>query len=312
MTTKLFQTISFFLITLFFGNQPTSSTDLVKSPEEIGKLVIADLLSRNDFMMYQTPNINAVHYAEACTAYGAIKLAGFLDDDELLNKLSTRYDRVIDEKIPNTANHVDVNVYGILPLELYIQTKEQKYFDQGIELADGQWEETTPEGLTSQTRFWIDDIYMIGCLQTQSYRATGNVEYLDKAALEIDTYIDKLQQPNGLFFHGLEAPFFWGRGNGWVAAGMAELLSELPKSNPHYKSILKGYKKMMKTLVKNQDEDGMWHQLIDHPESFKETSSTGMFGFAMTVGVKKRLVTKKAIFRGIEKSMERAYNLYKR
>ena len=67
-------------------------------------------------MIYNTPTVHAVHYAEACTAYGAIKLAGLLKEDELLNKLSIRYDRVIDEKIPNTANHVDVNVYGILPL----------------------------------------------------------------------------------------------------------------------------------------------------------------------------------------------------
>jgi rhamnogalacturonyl hydrolase YesR len=44
---------------------------------------------------------------------------------------------------------------------------------------------------------------------------------------------------------------------------------------------------MMKTLVEYQAEDGMWRQLIDKEESFKETSSTGMFGFAMTVGVKK-------------------------
>ena len=293
METKLYLTILFYLSTLLTGNKSFDSSYLVKSPEEIGKLVTADLLSRKDFMMYRTPTVNAVHYAEACAGYGAIKLAGLLKNEGLMQQLIKRYNRVIDEKIPNTANHVDVNVYGILPLELYLQTKKQKYFDQGIDLADGQWKETTPDGLTSQTRFWIDDVYMIGCLQVQAYRATGNPIYLDRAALEIDTYIQKLQQPNGLFFHGLEAPFFWGRGNGWVAAGMAELLSELPKSNSHYKSILKGYKKMMKTLVKNQDEDGMWHQLIDHPESFKETSSTGMFGFAMTVGVKKGLLPKK-------------------
>ena len=84
---------------------------------------------------------------------------------------------------------------------------------------------------------------MIGCLQVQAYRATGKMIYLERAALEIDSYIQKLQQPNGLFYHGIDAPFFWGRGNGWVAAGLAELLSVLPESNPHYNSILKGIKK---------------------------------------------------------------------
>jgi unsaturated rhamnogalacturonyl hydrolase len=120
---------------------------------------------------------------------------------------------------------------------------------------------------------------MIGCLQIQAYRSTGNMIYLERAALEIDSYIQRLQQPNGLFYHGIDAPFYWGRGNGWVAAGLAELLSVLPESNSHYNSILNGYKKMMKTLVETQASDGMWRQLIDKEESFKETSSTGMFGF---------------------------------
>jgi unsaturated rhamnogalacturonyl hydrolase len=114
--------------------------------------------------------------------------------------------------------------------------------------------------------------------------------YLQRAAREIDSYINKLQQPNGLFYHGLEYPFFWGRGNGWVAAGLAELLSELPKSNPYYTLILEGYRKMMYTLVEYQAEDGMWRQLIDKAESYKETSSTAMFGYAMTVGYKKGLL----------------------
>jgi rhamnogalacturonyl hydrolase YesR len=47
-----------------------------------------------------------------------------------------------------------------------------------------------------------------------------------------------------------------------------------------------GYTKMMDSLLKHQAEDGMWRQLIDHPEAWKETSSTGMFAFAMITGVK--------------------------
>jgi len=89
-----------------------------------------------------------------------------------------------------------------------------------------------PNGLSDQTRFWIDDMYMITILQVQAFRATGDRVYLDRAALEMVAYIDKLQQPNGLFFHGVNAPHFWGRGNGWIAAGMPELLSELPADHP--------------------------------------------------------------------------------
>ena len=45
-------------------------------------------------------------------------------------------------------------------------------------------------------------------------------------------YLDKLQQPNGLFFHAPDSPFYWSRGNGWMAAGSAELLRSLPADHP--------------------------------------------------------------------------------
>jgi unsaturated rhamnogalacturonyl hydrolase len=282
--------LMFCFLLLGLNFQSAKSQNFNRKPEEVAKLISADLLSRPGFMMYQTPGVTAVHYAEVLTGYGALKFTGLIKDSNTMAEIITRYDRVIAENIPNTANHIDANVYGVLPLEIYLQTNDRKYLTQGLAFADGQWENPLPDGLTSQTRYWIDDIYMIGCLQVQAFRVTGNKIYLERAALEIDSYIQKLQQPNGLFFHGSEAPFFWGRGNGWVAAGFAELLTVLPENNPHYSSILNAYKKMMKTLAENQSDDGMWCQLIDKPESFKETSSTAMFGFAMAVGVKKGIL----------------------
>ena len=100
------------------------------------------------------------------------------------------------------------------------------------------------------------------------------------------SYLDKLQQPNGLFYHAPDVPFFWGRGDGWVAAGMAEMLRTLPDDHPQRARILKGYQAMMAALLQYQGKDGMWRQLIDHDEAWPETSSSAMFTFAMITGVK--------------------------
>jgi len=262
-----------------------------QSPETVGRMIIDDLFTRVDLMMYISEQCTGVHYAEACVGFGAARYAGLMNDSSTIAKLSKRYMKVIDDGIVNTANHVDVNVYGILSLELYLQTKEKKFFDQGINLADIQWGNPLPNGLTNQTRYWIDDVWMIGSLQVQAYRGTGREVYLDRAALEIDSYLRKLQQPNGLFYHGERAPFFWGRGNGWVAAGLAELLSELPESNPHYSSITEGYRRMMNALLHYQSKDSMWRQLIDKDDSWEETSSTAMLGYAMSVGIKKGILS---------------------
>lgn len=75
---------------------------------------------------------------------------------------------------------------------------------------------------------------------------------------------------------------------------MSRLLSVLPEDNPDRPIIMKAYQKMMNTLLENQDADGMWHQLIDEPASYKETSGTAMFTYAMLVGVKRGWLDKKS------------------
>ena len=71
-----------------------------------------------------------------------------------------------------------------------------------------------------------------------------------------------------------------------MAAGMSELLRSLPENHPKRARIMEGYKKMMAALLKYQDANGMWHQLIDKPDAWPESSCTGMFTFAMISGAK--------------------------
>ena len=101
------------------------------------------------------------------------------------------------------------------------------------------------DGLSPETRLWVDDMYMLTMLQLEAYRATGDRKYLDRDAHEMVTYLDRLQQPNGLFFHAPDVKYFWGRGDGWFAAGMAEMLRTLPANHPDRPRILAGYKLMM-------------------------------------------------------------------
>lgn len=258
------------------------------SPQVIGKRV-GELLLATPHTNFGRPTPPPhITYPEVGTWYGALSFAKQTSDRDLEARLVQRFEPLFDQEsnlVPNPV-HVDNTVFGALPLEIYILTKQQKYLDMGIKMADAQWAHPSPDGLTDQTRFWIDDMYMITIVQVQAFRATGDRKYIDRAAIEMSTYLDKLQQPNGLFYHAPDVPFYWGRGDGWVAAGMAELLSSLPKDHSQRFRIMNGYTKMMKALLAYQDKDGMWHQLIDHPESYPETSSTGMFTFAMITGVK--------------------------
>src|SRR5438128_4273417 len=265
-----------------FKNWPAGA-----SPQEVGKRVAENFAARQ--LEFEQGKREFVIYPEVCAWYGSLTVAHLTHDKDLETRLIQKFAPLLTpegSKHISPQSHVDFRVFGVVPLEIYLLTKDRKYLDLGKGLADKQWEKTTPDGITSEARYWIDDMFMITAVQVQGYRATHDVRYLDRAAATMAAYLDKLQQPNGLFFHAADSPFYWGRGNGWVAAGMTELLRTLPKSNPRRARILDGYMKMMASLLKFQGEDGLWRQLIDHPESWAETSSTGMFTFAMVTGVK--------------------------
>ncbi len=254
------------------------------SPQEVGQRLSARFLAS----AHHDPK--RIVYPEVCTWYGALEYARITHDDALLGKLRERFEPLLNAQeqglLPPQGEHVDFSMFGSLPFELGMLTKDQRYMSLGKSYADKQWQKPDAAGLTSETRFWVDDMYMITILQVQAYRATGDKKYLDRAALEAATYLDKLQQPNGLFYHAPDVPFFWSRGNGWFAAGMAELLRDLPKDHPKHARIERGYRTMMASLLRYQGKDGMWHQLLDHEESWPESSGTGMFTFAMVTGVK--------------------------
>ena len=266
----------------YFSNWPEGA-----SPKEIGKRVAENFVARK--LEFDTnPRRQYVIYPEVCTWYGSLTVAQLTKDEDLKTRLIRKFEPLLTTNSVRISPdaHVDFRVFGVVPLEIYMQTKDKKYLELGKSFADKQWENPTEDGITTEARYWIDDMYMITAVQVQAYRATGDARYIDRAALTMTAYLDKLQQPNGLFFHGTDAQFYWSRGDGWMAAGVAELLRSIPKDHPKRARIMDGYKKMMEALLKSQGEDGLWRQLIDHPEAWPETSGSGMFTFAMVTGVK--------------------------
>lgn len=230
-----------------------------------------------------------VHYAEVATWYGALDVARLLNDRPLEHRLIHKFDFFKTDagaaRISREA-HVDFSIFGAIPLELYRHTSDTTQLAFGKEFADNQWANAAPSGISREARYWADDLYMMTLLQVQAYRATRDEKYVDRMALTMTAYLDSLQQPVGLFFHGAGSPFFWGRGNGWAAAGMTELLRALPSNHARRPAILASYRKMMATLLRHQAPSGLWRQLVDRAELWEESSGSAMFAFAMITGVK--------------------------
>jgi rhamnogalacturonyl hydrolase YesR len=157
-------------------------------------------------------------------------------------------------------------------------------------LDDGTfWRPDSPDGLT----FWADDLYMSLPFLIRWAEYKRNPALLDDAANQIISYALKLQDKDGVWYHAYfvdkkeHSCCKWGRGNGWVTVAEAEVLSVLPPDHPKFKAVLDIYKKHIDGLIRLQSADGLWNQVLDHPELSwgTETSCSAQFTYAIARGI---------------------------
>ena len=149
---------------------------------------------------------------------------------------------------------------------------------EGVALAAS---ETAP-GVPRYASGWSDDFY----LGTIAAVRAGDPEALAAAVGLVTTTAARLQQPSGLFHHDADAPTAWGRGNGFGALGLSELLTVLPPEHPEQGAVLNIHRRHLAGLRAHWAADGMWHQIVDVPGSYRETSVTAMTLTAMARGLR--------------------------
>lgn len=263
--------------------------------------MLANRFSRQTLSFSSVANLPGDGYKTACEWYGSLGVAKLTNSTELLNTLVTKFDPLKGNFVSAMTGgdaHVDRYIFGIVPLEIYLQIDDESYRSLGTDVADRQQ-------TTNQTRDAIDDMFMMTSLQVQAYRATQDMKYLTFMSGVMVDYLGA-QQANGLFFHNVtEARVHWGRGNGWFAAGMAEIMRDLPTTSSDYATILDGYKKMMAGLLAVQGPNGLWYQVLDmgsNPSNWEESSGSAMFTYAMVAGVRRGILDAATYVPAIEKA----------
>jgi rhamnogalacturonyl hydrolase YesR len=164
----------------------------------------------------------------------------------------------------------------------YISTKQMR-------LEDGTLARPRP----FEKSLWLDDAYMSVPLLAQYGKISGDRKYFDDAAKQIRQFNKHLFVPAaGLYTHGanLANPdnhpnYFWGRANGWVMVATAELLDLLPEDHSDRDALIKILQDHAKGVANVQSGSGLWHQMLDRPDSYLETSCTAMFAYSMAKGV---------------------------
>ncbi len=145
-------------------------------------------------------------------------------------------------------------------------------------------------------RIWADDLYMGLPFLVRWSKYINDAEVLTDATQQIINFASYLQDStDGIWFHGYyvekkeRSLYKWGRANGWVSVAISEVLSVLPNEHPKYKEVLKIFKQQVDGLKKYQSKDGLWNQVIDHPElDFgTETSCSAQFTYAIARGIRR-------------------------
>lgn len=160
---------------------------------------------------------------------------------------------------------------------------------------------------------WADDMYMGIPYLVYAARATDDKvlrkELLDDAANQVVTFSELLQdRTTGLYMQacypskpGVKVPF-WSRGNGWALWATSEVLMALPKEHKLYKQLLYQFRTQVDALLRYQDSDGYWRNVLDMEESVRESSGTAIFTLCIARGINNGWLSRTAYSAPLEKA----------
>lgn len=217
------------------------------------------------------------------------------------------------QKKPSRKYHADDYCVGQMYVEMYRQYKDKKmidpiraYLDQIMnDPAKGDLKfVNTKDYWATQRWSWCDALFMGPTVWAKIANVTGEEKYLDFMYREYKASTDYLyDNDEDLYFRDSNyftrkenngAKVFWGRGNGWVFAGLPIIIRELPKDYSQKLYFETIYKEMAAKLLSLQDPNGYWHASLLDPASYPnpEMSATSFFVFGMAWGINNGYLSK--------------------
>ena len=180
-------------------------------------------------------------------------------------------------------------------MQIALTTAEVYVMEFPTRLPDGTFARPAGwQGAPGNLFLWGDDQFMSLALLCRLARAGASnaSAYLTTSIQNALRNAHYVQQASGLFPHGwdfvnnVSSCCLWGRANGWVAMSLVEVLLAMNAKAPERAQILAILTRLLDGAVAVQyAADGRWHQVLDVPTTFLETSATAMVLFAMATGV---------------------------
>lgn len=196
---------------------------------------------------------------------------------------------ILDDFGAEAANLLEVqNIENKKIYADYIQKFSNTLKSKVLKHTDGTLVRDFPEEYT----LWADDLYMSVPFLARLGHYQKDDSYFKEAVFQVNSFHDKLfSEPDGLYYHcwyttsQKNGGAYWGRANGWVMVAKANLIEFLPQGHPSREEIIALLKKQIEYIAQYQSESGLWHQLLNKPDSYLETSCSAMFTYSIAKAV---------------------------
>jgi unsaturated rhamnogalacturonyl hydrolase len=163
--------------------------------------------------------------------------------------------------------------------------------------------------------WWCDALFMAPPVLVRMYAITHDTKYLETLDRHWWTTSNLLYDPaehlyfrDASYLHRTEKngkPLFWARGNGWVLAGLANVLQYIPADYPSRGKYLAQYREMANRIAQLQTPSGLWTTGLLDPDSYPmaEVSGSAFYTYGLAWGINQGILDPK-VFRPV---VERAW-----
>lgn len=241
-------------------------------------------------------------WPQGVAVYAMLKVWQKTDDERVLSQVRDWYDRHIAKGLPVRNVNTTAPMLGMVLL--YEKTRDERYLKLITDWA--QWvmhvmPRTQEGGLQHITthdenpeQLWDDTLFMTVLFLYRAGLALQKPEWLREAEYQLLLHIKYLHCPkSGLWYHGWTfmgrhhfGQAFWARGNSWFTAGAVDFL-ELLEDGPVRRLVMETWREQCLALLPLQDEKaGLWHTLLDHADSYLETSASAAIAYGLLKGVR--------------------------
>lgn len=232
--------------------------------------------------------------------YGITRAYEATGKQEYIDALIERVDEYIELGLPDWT--VNTCAMGHTMITLYEVTGDQKYWDivmskvdylrnHALRFGDHVLQHTVSTKNDFPEQCWADTLFMAAYFLLRVGAKLKDQEIINDALNQYYWHIQYLQDKStSLWYHGYNninkdhmSGFYWGRANAWAAYTMSRVgrTIEAPYLYPQYMDVDCSLRDQLSALKLIQDEEGLWHTILDDAESYGEVSATAGIAAAM-------------------------------